>query len=234
MTLFYLIILCCLTYSFEIVFGLAGTVLVMPLASSLYDVKLVIVYLLLPQLLTGSLVVLPGFKTMQWKKFFEIFLFASFGAVFGVVFFKVLDQSILKLILASVIVACGVFTLSSKSFSLSPVLQRIFDVVAGFFNALCGISGPIIATRMLGTFEDKTEVRNHLQLFFFSMNSFRLVGYLITDSIPKEVLPMWAWSFPFIVLALIVANRFHADLPNQVFKKVFSIVILFSGIWLFF
>jgi uncharacterized membrane protein YfcA len=48
-----LTIVCVLTYSFEIVFGLAGTVLMLPLLSHLYPPKTLVIYSVVPQILVA-------------------------------------------------------------------------------------------------------------------------------------------------------------------------------------
>ncbi|HLC44507.1 MAG TPA: hypothetical protein VJK50_01555, partial [Patescibacteria group bacterium] len=48
-----LTLICTLTYTFEIVFGLAGTILMLPLLSFLYDAKTLVIYSVLPQILVA-------------------------------------------------------------------------------------------------------------------------------------------------------------------------------------
>ena len=62
-----LTIVCALTYTFEIVFGLAGTILMLPLLSFLFPVKTLVVYSVLPQILVAVIGLVRSPKKVDRK-----------------------------------------------------------------------------------------------------------------------------------------------------------------------
>lgn len=230
MLLALLTLICCVTFSFEIVFGLAGTVLMMPVATLLYDPKTLVVFSLLPQLTTSSVALATSHRQVDWKSVLQMVLFASVGALIGVWVFQIISSELLKKILGLSIAGAGVFMLISPRLKLSLTFQKLLDVSAGFFHAMIGISGPIVATRLVGSVEDKTSIRNQLLTFFLLINILRLVAYVVTDRISPEILKLWLVGGPFIILAVIFSNRFHYRVPNVAFKKVITFAIILSGI----
>ena len=50
-----LTIVCVVTYTFEITFGLAGTILMVVVMSHFYDTQTLVIYSILPQILVGTI-----------------------------------------------------------------------------------------------------------------------------------------------------------------------------------
>ncbi|MFH1012265.1 MAG: sulfite exporter TauE/SafE family protein [Candidatus Peregrinibacteria bacterium] len=232
-----LVAVCAVTYSFEIVFGLAGTILMLPVLSFFFDVKTLVVYSVLPQMLVGliALGTSYSYKTIDFTFFFKILAFAFLGAGVGIILFESLPLSVFRLVLATAITLSGLYMVfKPKHFKLGRYTVRFLDFIAGISHTLLGISGPIVATRLVGTFTDKTEIRNYTLAFFLSMNVVRLGGYLVRDTITPAISNMMLWSAPFLIVVLLFANRLHYKISNLWFHRVVAFVILLSGIILFF
>ena len=104
-----------------------------------------------------------------------------------------------------------------------------------------GISGPIAMTRIMGTYQDKTVVRNYALAFFLSLNLVRIAYYTIFElSGPgwqvfnPGILKAMAISAPFLVLSLLYANHMHFKLRQDIFRKVLAWVILLGGLYMLF
>jgi len=89
-------------------------------------------------------------------------------------------------------------------------------------------------TRLMGTYVDKTLVRNYALAFYLTLNSIRLVGYAASGAITDQIMQMMVISGPILLLVLWNANHLHFKLNEAVFRKVVSWVILFGGVSLFF
>src|SRR3989344_683280 len=152
-----LTLVCALTYTFEIVFGLAGTILMLPLLSFLYDAKTLVIYSVLPQILVAV---------------------AGLGAIVGFALFYYLSASVFQVLLASAITAAGLFlVIAPHQAKFNPAGMRVMDTLAGTSQALFGISGPIAMTRLLATWRDKNTVRHYAFAFFLAMNGLRATEY---------------------------------------------------------
>ena len=230
----FLIITCSLTYSFEIIFGLAGTIIMMPILGFAFESKTLVIYSLLPQMLVTTIALSKSYRKIKIKEWAIMMVSATIGAILGSYLFGSIPNDIFKRILAAIIVLSGIYMVISPGFKAGIKTRRVMDLCAGLSHSLFGISGPIVMTRLLGTFEDKTLIRNGALLFFFSLNIIRAVNYQINNLITPEIWKMFAVSAPFLFAVLFFAEKLHFKISDQKFKKVVSWVILLSGAIYFF
>ena len=230
----FLIIVCSLTYSFEIIFGLAGTIIMMPILGFVFESKTLVIYSLLPQMLVTTIALSKSYRKVNIKEWAVMLVSATIGAIIGGWLFGHIPNHIFRRMLAVIITLSGIYLVMSPGIKVGKKVRRVLDLIAGLSHALFGISGPIVMTRLLGTFEDKTVIRNGALLFFFSMNIERAINYQIHDQITPDIWRMFAISAPFLFIVLFFSEKLHLKISDQKFKKVVSWVILFSGIIYFF
>lgn len=225
-----LITICALTYSFEIVFGLAGTIMMLPIMGLFMDSKTLVIYSLLPQILTTTIALSKSYKKTDIQVFLSMLALAAVGGVIGGYFFVQIPHDIFQRLLAIVIVLAGIFLVVSPNFHINKTGNRILDFLAGLSHSLFGISGPFVMTRLLGTFEDKTIIRNNALMFFCGLNCIRAGYYCINGSFTPDIQKMYLVSAIFLVPILFFAEKLHFKINDRVFKKVVAWIILFSGI----
>ncbi|MDA8140416.1 MAG: sulfite exporter TauE/SafE family protein [Desulfobacteraceae bacterium] len=225
-----LISVCALTYSFEIIFGLAGTIMMLPILGFFFDSKTLVIYSLLPQLLVAGIALTRSHQKLDLRLLWPMLALAALGGLAGSYFFIQIPQEIFRRLLAATIIAAGIFLIIGPRFRLGPVTQRVLDFLAGVSHALFGISGPIVMTRLLGSLEDKTMIRNSALFFFSGLNCVRAVYYLLHGSITAQIQHMFVVSAIFLIPILMTAERLHFKLNDLLFKKVVAWIILFCGV----
>lgn len=230
-----LTIVCVITYSFEIVFGLAGTILMLPILSFFFGTKTLVIYSILPQIFVGTIGLVRSPRTVKLGYLAGMLAFATVGAVAGLYLFYFLSVTVFQILLASVITLFGIYlVIAPDRLRLNVATQRLLDTLAGASQALFGISGPIAMTRLMGTFKEKTVVRNYALAFFLSLNIFRGAGYLFHGAITPEIGRMMLISAPFLLAALWFSNHLHFKVNENLFRRVVSWIILIGGISLFY
>lgn len=226
---------CVLTYSFEIVFGLAGTLLMLTILSAWFDAKTLVIYSVLPQILVAVIGLARSPRTVDLRFLLGMLGFAGLGALAGLYLFYQFPSTAFQLLLASAISLSGLYlVMASGTLRLSAPGARALDFAAGVSQALFGISGPIAMTRLLATFDEKTIVRNYALAFFLALNLMRAVGYVANGTFTAHIGHLMLLSAPFLVVALWFSNRLHFKLNERVFRRVVAWIILLGGISLFF
>lgn len=221
---------CSITFTFEIVFGLAGTIMMLMVMTLLIDAKTLVIYSILPQILTATIGLIRSEKTVDSAYLVKMLLFASTGSILGLFLFYRFSTETFYYLLASAISIFGLFlVMSPHVIRLNPLTQRILDVIAGVSQALFGISGPIAMTRLIGSFSNKLMIRNYALAFFLCMNLFRGGAYIVNGTITNEILNMMLVSGPVLALVLWNANHLHLKVNEVVFRKVVSWIILLGG-----
>ena len=235
LSLIVLTIVCIFTYTFEIVFGLAGTIVLLALLTWLYDAKTLVIYSAMPQILVASIGLLRSPRTVRLDVLAGMLVFAGMGAVVGLYLFYQFPLPLFQMLLATTITVFGAYlVISPNRFRLNPTLARGLDTLAGFSAALFGISGPVTMTRLMATFSDKTIIRNYALAFFLALNLFRVGGYVLNGTFTLPILEMMLVSGPFIAVALWYSNQLHFRVNETLFRRVVAWVVLFGGLSLFF
>ena len=233
--IFLLTAVCAVTYTFEIVFGLAGTILMLMVMTFFLDAKLLVVYSVLPQLLVAFIGLYRSPRTVDLREWLMMISFALTGGVVGIAVFYQFPGDAFRYLLASVITLTGIYlVMSPKRLAIGPRLGRGLDLLGGMSQGLVGISGPIVMTRLLGTYDNKTLVRNYALAFYLALNMGRLSVYVAQGTIDGNILKMMAISGPVLFIVLWFSNHLHFKTNEALFRKVVSWVILFGGISLFF
>jgi uncharacterized membrane protein YfcA len=230
-----LTIVCMVTYSFEIIFGLAGTIMMLMVMTYFISAKTLVIYSVMPQLMVAMIGLARSPKTVELRFLGGMLTFAIMGSVLGLILFYYFSSTVFQMMLATAISIFGLYlVLSPGVIKFSQGVNRTLDTLAGMSQALFGISGPIAMTRLIGSFRDKTIIRNYALAFFMSLNLFRAGGYLVNHTIGHDVWTMMAVSAPFLAVTLWFSNRFHFHINEKLFRKVVSWIILVGGISLFF
>ena len=226
---------CAVTYTFEIVFGLAGTILMLMVMTFFLDAKLLVVYSVLPQLLVAFIGLYRSPRTVELREWLMMISFALTGGIVGITVFYQFPGDAFRYLLASVITLTGIYlVMSPKRLAIGPRLGRGLDLLGGMSQGLVGISGPIVMTRLLGTYDNKTLVRNYALAFYLALNMGRLSVYVVNGTIDTSILTMMAISGPILFVVLWFSNHLHFRTNEALFRKVVSWVILFGGLSLFF
>lgn len=226
-----LTVVCVLSYSFEIVFGLAGTIIMVAIMSLFVAPQVLVVYSILPQIMVAVIGLVRTRRKLDLHLLGGMLAFAAVGAGLGLFFFYRLPPELFRRLFAGAIVAFGVYlVLSPRRIRMHPWLGRTLDGLAGVSQGLFGVSGPIAMTRLLGTLEHKTDVRNHALAFFLSLNLVRVGGYLLNRTITTDVALAMAWSAPVLLVTLWFANHLHVHVNEVWFRRVVAWAILLGGI----
>jgi len=226
-----LTLVCSITFTFEIVFGLAGTIMMITIMTFFFDAKTLVIFSVMPQLLTASIGLYRSPKTVNLAFLARMLMFGSAGGVLGLIMFYRFPTSIFYQTLAYAITVFGLYlVISPHIIRIHPVIQRILDITAGLSQTLIGISGPIAMTRLLGSFEDKLIIRNYALAFFLAMNLFRAGGYVFNNTFNDEIIKMMLISGPFLAIVLWNSNHLHVKVNEYIFRKVVSWVILIGGV----
>lgn len=229
-----LTLVCVITYSFEIVFGLAGTIMMVMVMSFLVDAQTLVIYSVLPQILVATIGLYRTPGHTDRKVLVNMLVFATFGAIAGLALFYYFSPHIFQVLLAGAITIFGIYLVAAPGrIKMNPLLTRSLDTFAGVSQGLFGISGPIAMTRLLATFDNKTAIRNNALAFFLVLNLVRVGGYGINDTISDDIFRAMLWSAPVLVVTLWFSNHLHFKVDETWFRRVVAWVILLGGVSLF-
>ncbi len=222
---------CVLTYTFEIVFGLAGTVMMLVIMTFFMDAKTLVVYSVLPQILVAVIGLWRAPRNVHPHELGRMIAFASVGGIAGLVLFNQFPSEEFRTLLALAITGFGLFlVVTPHQLRMPAPVLRTMDTLAGLAQTLFGISGPITMTRLLATYDDKLKIRNYALAFFLTMNAFRGASYIVSGTFTRDILEMMWISAPFLIGVLWMTSHWHAKVSNVWFRRVVSWAIFGGGV----
>ncbi len=226
---------CVLTYTFEIVFGLAGTVMMLVIMTFFMDAKTLVVFSVLPQILVAVIGLWRAPRNVHPHELGRMIAFATIGGIAGLFLFSKFPPEFFRSLLAFAITGFGLFlVITPHRLRMPAPMLRVMDTLAGAAQTLFGISGPITMTRLLATYDDKLMIRNYALAFFLTMNALRGTSYVVSGNFTDEILKMMAFSAPFLVVTLWLTSHWHAKVSNVWFRRVVSWAIFGGGLTMIF
>jgi len=198
--------------------------------------------LLLPLTLVVPLVVLLDFVgsagqgwrhrlRVSWRDLAPLLPFTVAGVLTALWLLDGLDADLLRR-------ALGVFVLGYGAWQLSPLpavrttrwSSLPYGVMGGLVGTLFGTGGPfyVIYLSMRGL--EKEALRASFATWFLVDGSLRLGGYAAFGFLGRDTVAAIAAALPFAALGLLVGGRIHTGLSQGVFRRVISVLLLFSGV----
>ncbi|RLE16380.1 MAG: hypothetical protein DRJ14_08635 [Acidobacteria bacterium] len=180
-----------------------------------------------------------SFKDREYINFhrtgkFLLFIFP--GLIVGAILLKSVPARSLLVWLGAIVAILAVYYLffeEKTTFTLkNPVWIPFFGAISGIFGGVYGISGPPLIVYFKALKMGKTSFRVALLSIFLAMSIFRTGVYVTVHLYTPPIFTSTILALPFALLGTLTGIRAHNHIPEPVFKKLTSIVLLVSGVLL--
>ncbi len=219
------------------VFGISGfgsAIVAVPLLTHVLSIQEAVPQIVILDAITAFLIGRRSFKDIATQELKWLMPFALMGMVVGVTLLIKAPSGLLLSVLAIFTLFNGVKGLLTPHRSHATCHQfwsAPTGLIAGGFSALYGTGGPIYAIYLSKRIANAQVMRATMSAIIFMNVWFRLatlslVGLLLTQQNLLRTLTL----IPFAVLAVIVGSRLQRRLEQNTFKKVFSLILIFSAI----
>ena len=101
--------------------------------------------------------------------------------------------------------------------------------IAGIMGGLGGLTGPapILWTTLRGW--DRGRQRVVLMVFNLSMHSLTMAAYILSGTVPRAALPLFAVALPAMLIPSVVGFRLYHRISDVVFRRVLLGLLTISG-----
>jgi uncharacterized membrane protein YfcA len=187
--------------------------------------------------LVGQLVALPWvWRGFALNRLLPLVIGGLLGVPLGVFLLQWLDPTLFKFGLGLfLLIYCPVMLLLPADFAWRHG-GRVADGTAGFaggiLGGLAGISGPVptLWTTLRGW--DKDTQRGVLQAFNITMHVATLTLYGLSGALSGEVLVMFGWITPALVIPAVLGVLVFRRLATRTFRRLILLLLLISGVTL--
>lgn len=190
-------------------------------------------------------IVIIDWKSIVFKEYLKILVFVIIGLPIGMWLFATLPEAPLKIVLGVFMVIVSIRGLIASFICKENIVAKQDSKIVKWLLNVCLVSGGVIhgafssggpfiviyATRALPS---KSNFRATPCALWVTLNSVIIIKNFATGIMTSEVLRLIAWMIPFLALAMIVGNMAHKRIKGHVFVKVVFLVLLVSGIFMFF
>lgn len=184
--------------------------------------------------LVGQVVVLPWvWRGFVWSKLWPLLLGGLLGVPLGVYLLHWLDPDYFKFGLGVfLLLYCPLMLLypPRTEAAYSRPLDGLSGFVGGVLGGIGGMSGPVptLWTTIRGWSKDLQ--RGMLMAFNIAMHVTTMSFYLGAGTITREVLVMFAWITPALIIPAILGVLVFHRLDQRSFRRIILILLILSGL----
>lgn len=224
-----------LAYTVEVITGFGSIVIALSLGALLLPIaELLPVLVPLNVLMTGWL----AFRHRQfihWPTLLRTILpLMAFGTMAGYLLRPLLDESVLQLLFGLLIVWFAGRELWRMVRQQIPEphgrwLTGSLMMGAGVTHGLFASGGPLLVYALAGTSMQKARFRATLISVWFGLNGLLTIFYLLDGSLVAS-LPKLVAYLPLLVVGVLLGERLHHAVNEQVFRRLVFSLLLITGL----
>jgi hypothetical protein len=212
--------------------GFGAAMLFMPVATYLYDPRLVVVaFFLIDWLVTLPLAV-NAFKKWELRTVLPAVAGAWAGAWFGAYLLATTDALVLRWAICGIIIALVLLLLSGWRYHGAPKAPISFFVGggAGILGGVSQVSAPPVVAYWASGPANAPTIRANLITFFFFSSIGSFAAFLAHGVFTAQTIALAIWLAPAYGLGLYVGARFFHGSNDKIFRRVALVIIIVAAI----
>jgi uncharacterized membrane protein YfcA len=170
----------------------------------------------------------------DFRSAWKLILSALIGIPIGLFYLKEVNETIVKLILALVIILFALFQIiQPKRITLkNDRLAYFFGLLGGILGGAYNTNGPPVI--FYGTLRkwDPSRFRATMQGYFLPTGCAIMIGHLLAGLWTKTVIKYYLLGLPVIIIAIILGNMLNRKFHRDVFIRYVYIIMMGLGIFL--
>ena len=173
--------------------------------------------------LTGILVILVGnWRSVDLKAAWRLILPCLIGIPIGIVFLQTADETIVRFVLGVILIGYGLYNLVSPRLPhlKNEVLAYPFGLASGILGGAFNSNGPPIVVYGSLRRWPPDSFRATLQGVFLPTNLMVIASHAVAGLWTRDVLQLYAYSLPLMLLATWIGIRFGKRIPKEQFQKI--------------
>ena len=219
--------------------GFGSAVIALPFLAMLLGLKAAVPLLCLLGWPMALYLTLRSYRSIRWREFLFIALYAGIGIPGGIVLFDRMAPAALTLLLGGVMIGVGAH--GFRSVSVAPAAppaarrslpMRLLLVAGGVIHGAFGTGGPFVVIYASQALPEKSLFRVTLSMLWLTLNSFRIGDWLVRDRslLTPEVWRLVLISLPFMAIGLLTGDRLHRRVDERRFRRIVYATLAAAGV----
>ena len=214
--------------------GFGDALIAMPLLALTVGIQTATPLVAFAALTIAIIILIRNWRKVDIKAAWRLILASSLGIPLGLLLLKGAPEHLVKAILGALLVLFGLFSLGTLRLPTveSKATAYIFGFVAGILGGAYNTNGPPIVVYGALRRWPPERFRATLQGYFFATGLFILMGHALAGLWTAPVLKLYAYSLPFILLAILIGGKLNRSLPAKRFERLVYLFLIVIGIFL--
>lgn len=216
-------------------FGFGDALIAMPLLTMVIGIKTAAPVVAIFSFIYAIIILIKDWRKIKVTGFKRIIFFVLLGIPVGLFYLKDVNENIVKIVLAIILISFSIFQLINPNLLLlkSDKTAVIFGFISGILGGAYNTNGPpIIIYGSLRRWEPE-RFRAIMQGFFFPTNLFIMLGHGIAGFWTIHVLKWFEFGLPVVIIGIILGNKLNKLFPAERFTKWVYIMLIIIGLILF-
>lgn len=215
----------------RVVTGFGSAIFLSPVFSNIFQPKEAVVLIILLESFINIIFVLRERLKIALR---EVYLGAFSGIAGGIVFFDILSQEIVGLIIGSGMAILATLVLIGVRIRVKR--DKGFFITLGFLSGamgvLTGVNGPQIVLGLTNQGYSATFIRSFMITYFVIIDTATLAAFFAFGYIQTSTLKKFAILAPFVAASYITGRRIVGNIEAETLQKLMLAIVLILSILL--
>ena len=213
-------------------FGFGEALIAMPLLTMVVGVQIAAPLIALLSITLAMVILVRDWREVQWRSAWQLIVSSLVGIPIGLYCLEAIPESLVEVILASVILAFSIYSLARPGhLSLSnDNTAPLFGFLAGMLGGAYNTHGVCLA--VYGTLRQwpPGSFRATLQGFFVPTSVLIVAGHVLSNRLTAQVLSFYLFSLPMAGVALVLGSWFSRRALAVHFARWLHVVLIVIGL----
>ncbi|MDD3277297.1 MAG: sulfite exporter TauE/SafE family protein [Lachnospiraceae bacterium] len=211
--------------------GFAGTLIAMPPTIKLIGVTEAKALLNVVAQISCLLIVITGWKHINWKEFFKMFVLMAVGMLIGIRIFEIAPMKNLLVaygMMIVVIALCKLFL--KKELELPGWVMLLVILAAGIIHGMFVSGGALLVIYAASVLKEKEEFRATMALIWVTIGCYITGQQIMLGSFDSHVIFLLIIGLIPVFAGTWIGTKLVKKINQSMFEKMTYILLLLSGI----
>jgi len=222
-----------IAYFIKGVAAFGPSLIIVPVFALFMDIKDAVILAALADVLSSFILVVRGYKTIDWKSIRYVGLGLLVGTIIGVNLFVSLNGDVIRKLLGGFIIfyiLLPILYRNIKHIRLPRVIGVVFGLIGGICGGIINTNGPMVVIYITSVAKNKALIRSSLAMLFFVDATWRVSLFTLHGLIHRDILNYFISSMvPALLVGMMLAFFYDRKFKNSTFNLIVRSILVVSG-----
>lgn len=211
--------------------GFAGTLISMPPTIKLIGMNEAKVLLNIIAQISSLMIVISGWRHINWKEFFKMFVLMAVGMLVGIRIFEIFPMDQLLIFYGIMIIAIALKKLFlHKEINFPQIIMMFVIFAAGLIHGMFVSGGALLVIYATSVLKEKEEFRATIALIWVTIGCYLTGVQVQKGNINTHVILLTLVGIIPVFVGTWIGTKLLKKIKQEVFMKITYILLLLSGI----